>query len=113
MLDLFPKSIWKNEELTWLEPSCGVGLFMIYVYIRLMNGLKEWEKDDKKRSEYIIEKMLYMVEINKMNCDICKNIFGSKINIICNDFLDNNKYDDMKYDCIIGNPPFQDDYGVS
>ena len=67
MLDLFPKSVWTNFKLTWLDPSVGAGFFMICVYIRLMNGLKKWEPDDKKRSKHIIENMLYMVELNKKN----------------------------------------------
>lgn len=48
MLDLFPKSVWSNSKLTWLDPSVGVGFFMIYVYIRLMDGLKKWEPNEKK-----------------------------------------------------------------
>ena len=37
ILDLFPKSVWTNSKLTWLDPSVGAGFFMICVYIRLMN----------------------------------------------------------------------------
>ena len=116
MLDLFPKSVWSNHKLTWLDPSVGAGFFMIYVYIRLMNGLKKWESNEKKRSKHIIENMLYMVELNKKNCDICKSIFGANLRLICGDFLDDIKFygrDDISFDCIVGNPPFQDDYGLS
>jgi hypothetical protein len=89
---------------------------MICVYIRLMNGLKKWESNEKKRSKHIIENMLYMVELNKTNCNICKSIFGSNMRLICGDFLSDLKFpgrDDISFDCIVGNPPFQDDYGVS
>ena len=55
MLDLFPKSVWTNFKLTWLDPSVGAGFFMICVYIRLMNGLKKWEPNDKKRRKHKIE----------------------------------------------------------
>jgi len=116
MLDLFPKSVWTNSKLTWLDPSVGVGFFMICVYIRLMDGLKKWEPNEKKRSKHIIENMLYMVEINKKNCDICKSIFGSNVRLFCGDFLDDisfQKHDDISFDCIVGNPPFHDDYGLS
>ena len=116
MLDLFPKSIWTNYKLTWLDPSVGAGFFMIYVYIRLMNGLKKWEPNEKKRSKHIIQNMLYMVELNRHNCNICKSIFGQNLNLICGDFLDDLKFhgrDDISFDCIVGNPPFQDDYGLS
>jgi hypothetical protein len=116
MLDLFPKSVWTNHKLSWLDPSVGVGFFMICVYIRLMNGLKKWEPNEKKRSKHIIENMLYMVELNKKNCDICKSIFGANVRLICGDFLSDIKFlsrDDISFDCIVGNPPFQDDYGLS
>ena len=36
MLDLFPKSVWTNHQLTWLDPSVGAGFFMIYVRIQDM-----------------------------------------------------------------------------
>jgi hypothetical protein len=37
MLDLFPKSVWSNPTLKWLDPATGIGFFMILVYQRLMN----------------------------------------------------------------------------
>jgi len=115
MLDLFPKNVWTNPNLKWLDPSVGTGFFMIFVYKNLMNGLQKWESNDKKRSKHIIENMLYMVELNKTNCSICKGIFGSKMNLVCNDFLNDIKFKNniMSFDCIVGNPPFQDDYGLS
>ena len=116
MLDLFPKNVWTNQNLSWLDPSVGVGFFMIFVYMRLMNGLKKWQSNANKRSKHIIENMLYMVELNKTNCAICKSIFGDKLKIICGDFLDAVKFpgsNNISFDCIIGNPPFQDDYGLS
>ncbi len=114
MLDLFPKSVWTNDKLTWLDPSVGMGFFMICVYNRLMKGLKKWEPNEKKRSKHIIENMLFMVELNKKNCDICKSIFGSNVRLFCGNFLENIKFkenDNLLFDCIVGNPPFQDDYG--
>ena len=116
MLDLFPKNIWSNPKLKWLDPAVGVGFFMIFVYIRLMKGLKRWEKNEKERSKHIIKNMLYMVELNKKNCDICESIFGDDLQLFCGDFLAELHFtsrDDISFDCIIGNPPFQDDYGVN
>ena len=116
MLDLFPKNIWTNPTSKWLDPSTGTGFFMIIVYKRLMDGLKKWEPNDKTRSKHIIEEMLYMVELNKTNCNICKNIFGANVRLICGDFLSQFKFpdcDDISFDVILGNPPFQYDYGLS
>jgi hypothetical protein len=130
MLDLFPPKIWKNQNLYWLDPACGIGNFMVCVFYRLMIGLESWEKDTDKRKKHIIEKMLYMVEINKNNCKIAKEIFGKNSNIICADFLDNRiggeglkggrgkKEENSEkfpatFHCIVGNPPFQDNYGYT
>jgi site-specific DNA-methyltransferase (adenine-specific) len=115
LLDLYPKQIWSNPDIKWLEPSAGVGFIMIMIYQRLMNGLKNWETNDKKRSNHIIEKMLYMVELNVESCKKCKSIFGPTANIICNNFLEDfdKNNSNLMFDCIIGNPPFQDDYGLT
>ena len=116
MLDLFPKGAWSNPMSKWLDPSTGTGFFMILVYKRLMDGLKKWEPNDKKRSKHIIEEMLYMVELNKKNCEICKSIFGANVRLICGDFLSDLNFPgfkDISFEYIVGNPPFQDDYGLS
>ena len=114
MLDLFPTNIWTNHNLSWLDPSVGVGFFMIFVYMRLMNGLKKWQPNQKKRSKHIIENMLFMVELNKKNCAVCKSIFGDNSRLVCGDFLDTVNFPrNESFDCIVGNPPFQDDYGLN
>ena len=112
MLDKLPSSSWTNPDFKWLDPCCGSGNFLIHVYQRLMNGLKKWQPNEVKRSAHIIENMLYMVELNPVNCNICRQLFGVKANIECSDFLldkpfFNNK--DIKYNFIVGNPPFQED----
>ena len=108
MLDLFPKDIWSNPYLKWLEPTAGVGNFMMIIYLKLMKGLEIWEPNELTRSNHIIENMLFMIEINKENTKIMKNIFGEKSNILEEDFLKSNVFD-LTFDIIIGNPPFQDD----
>jgi hypothetical protein len=51
-----------------------------------------------------------MVELNPTNYDICRKLFGTKANIVCSDFLlDKYFFDIIEFDCIVGNPPFQDD----
>lgn len=111
ILDAFPDKCWTNSDGKWLEPCAGIGNFMILVYKRLMDGLKSWQPNNKKRSEHIIQNMLYMVELNKDNCNICKTIFGTQSNLICGDFLDNKTlFKNLTFDYIVGNPPFQDEF---
>jgi len=112
----FPSSVWSDPDFKWLEPSAGIGNIAIVVYFKLMEGLKKWEKNESKRSEHIIKNMLYMVELDKENCDKILDIFGNNVNLICGDFLADHKNsfcDHLSFDCIVGNPPFQDDYGVN
>lgn len=119
MLDTLHKNIWENPHLKWLEPTSGIGNYMFLVYFRLMEALSIWQPDKQKRSEHIIQNMLFMVEINDKNTEISKNIFGPHCNIVCTNFLDEDKWKNefclklksknISFDIILGNPPFQDE----
>ena len=109
MLDKLPDYVWDNPDLKWLDPSGGIGNFTIAIYYRLMNALIDIIKDPKIRKKHILENMIYMVEIDKSNCDILKTIFCGKkykLNIFEGSFLDYKN--DIMFDIIVGNPPYQD-----
>lgn len=106
VLDMFPNAVWSNSSFKWLDPTAGVGFFMIAVYRRLMRGLEKWQPNASKRSHHILHNMLYQVELNPNNARICKTMF---VNVQCMDALDLPK--EQTYNCIIGNPPFQDNHG--
>ena len=108
MLDLLPLGVFEDPHLKWLEPSAGIGNFMMIVYLRLMKGLATWEPDQEKRSKHIVENMLFMVELNERNVEIIKDIFGSSVHVIHGDFLQENYDCDFLFDVIVGNLPFQD-----
>lgn len=76
MLDKFPNDVWTNPDLKWLDNSAGMGAFPICVFYRLMDGLKDTITDEDERKRWIIKKMLYMVELDKNNCDILEQIFN-------------------------------------
>ena len=76
MLDKLPDEVWINKELKWYDPAAGMGNFPIAVYLRLINTLKDIILDEEERTKHIIEKMLYMGELNKKNCLITKQIFN-------------------------------------
>jgi hypothetical protein len=110
MLDRLPLNIFENPHLKWLDPCAGIGNFMLIIYFRLMKGLKLWEINLEKRSNHILQNMLYMIEINKENVKVAFNIFtyeNMNANIICQDFLLYSNTFLCKFDIIIGNPPFQ------
>ena len=108
MLDKLPKEVWKNPDLTWLDPANGIGNFPMIAYTHLMKGLEDWEPDRQKRSEHIIKNMLYMVELNQVNVDVSRKIFGKDANIVCGSFLEDGWQDGLpkQFDIIMGNPPF-------
>lgn len=109
MLDHFPPTVWKNPHLTWLEPACGIGGFMLHVYHRLFHGLQTVIPNDSARHRHIIQNMLYMVELNPDNVTVLQERFGKKANIYKGDFLGSSwqtVFKHHKYDVILGNPPF-------
>jgi len=120
MMDKLPTSVWKNPNLKWLDPANGIGNFPMVVYIKLLENLPDTYNGENgsysgemEKKRYIIEKMLYMVELDPSNVKISRRIFGSNANISCANFLEQQdkwkrdfKGIDM-FDVIMGNPPFQ------
>ncbi|ARF12650.1 superfamily II DNA or RNA helicase [Klosneuvirus KNV1] len=115
MLDKLPKEVWTNKKIKWLDPATGMGNFPIAVYLRLMESLKYEIENDIERKRHIIENMLYMVELNKKNVMICRQIFDInneyKLNLHEGDSL-NTDYKKIfgaeQFDIIMGNPPYQE-----
>ena len=112
ILDNLPPSVWKNPDLTWLDPAAGSGHFMILVYIKCFEGLKNVIKDDTKRKRHILDNMLFMVELDKKNIQTLHRLFGKDAQICQADFLGGrSKWEQTfgctQFDIIVGNPPFQ------
>ncbi|ARF10352.1 putative site-specific DNA-methyltransferase [Hokovirus HKV1] len=110
------ENIFTNENLTWYDPTAGMGNFPIAIYYKLMEGLKDKIKDDNLRKKHIIENQLYFGELNKKNCFIVKQIFNInneyKLNLYNGNTLDinlNQVFKKNKFDIIIGNPPYNEE----
>lgn len=113
MLSKLPHRVWINPNLVWLDPTNGFGNFSLIVYYKLMFGLAKAIPDKSERSKHIIEKMVWMIELNPINTTICKKIFYildpySKLNIITGKFLDKTTLASLPYefDIIMSNPPY-------
>jgi|688.fasta_scaffold00943_43 hypothetical protein len=113
MLDNLPKELWNDKNIKWFDPATGMGNFVIAIYLRLIDGLKDEIKDENQRKQHILENMLYASELNKKNIIIYKQIFNLnndyKINIYEGDTLKMNiktKFNIDKFDIIVGNPPY-------
>lgn len=114
ILDKLPEHVWNDKNFKWLEPAAGMGNFMVCVYDRLMKGLERCIPDKGQRKEHILKQMLWMVELNPKNVRMTRLIFGTEINLVEGDFLTWNPdigyagATPLKFDVILGNPPFQE-----
>jgi hypothetical protein len=119
-----PLDVWQNPESKWLDPANGIGNFPFVAFLMLDFQLSKTMKDSPARKKHIVEKMLYMIEIDKGNVNTARKIFetlvpGAKSNICCADTLKLKK-DDLtrefgvaEFDVVMGNPPFQTPTTVS
>ena len=60
ILDTLPKKIWSNPNIKFLDPCSKTGIFLREIANRLNIGLKDIIKNDKKRSEHIFLKQIYL-----------------------------------------------------
>jgi hypothetical protein len=118
-----PMELWRDPDTKWLDPANGIGNFPFVAFYMLdfqlknhgTKGSKEWT--DEKRRKHIVEKMLYMIEIDRGNVNTTFKIMdylasGSKPNICCADTL-KLKDEDLqrhfgvnRFNVVMGNPPF-------
>jgi hypothetical protein len=94
MLDKIPEFVWKNPTTTFLDPCMGKGTFLIEIVRRLINIYGYSKEDAISR--------VYGYDIRVKYINYLKR--GGFINVFHKDFLNDNI--DMKFDCVIGNPPF-------
>ena len=117
MLDtLNGTSVWSNPNLKWLDPCNGVGPFVSVIVERLMKGLQDWEPDNEKRYKHIMEKMIYVCELQAKNMFLylyafdpedkyCLNIYhGSYLDKGFNEYF--KSFGITKFDNITMNPPY-------
>jgi hypothetical protein len=115
--------MWRDPTTKWLDPANGIGNFPFIAFQMLdyqlkNHGPKKVKKlTDEQRRKHIVEKMLFMIEIDKGNVNTSFQIFaqlapGAIPNICCADTLKladddlQREFGVSKFDVVMGNPPF-------
>lgn len=106
-------SVWTDPSKKFLDPANGIGNYPALAFHRLMDGLSTAIPDEYRRKKHILEKMLYMCELNRKNVEVSKKLFDPKgefkLNIHCGSFLEldmKEVWGIEKFDVIMGNPPY-------
>jgi site-specific DNA-methyltransferase (adenine-specific) len=135
MLDGYPAEIYQDKTKKWLVPVSKSGVFELGIYVRLMRGLATAIPNSDERRVWIVKEMIYsFVPTTACELFVRRNYLGKVWNnIIDFEKLEGNvrvanflkvrankngevmvKKDEVgketyvKFDCIVGNPPYQD-----
>lgn len=122
-----PLHVFRDSNSTWLDPANGIGNFPVVAFYMLDYQLGKHAKqanlkgdsNKEKRRKHIVEKMLFMIELNKGNVNTSRKIFkmispSANSNICCANTLamTNDKLQTVfgvtQFDVVMGNPPFNE-----
>lgn len=114
------------EDIKILEPACGCGVFLIYLFDVLYElYAKRTNYSSEYICKYIIQNNIYGADIDSKAIEICKYLMMIKVyektsriyDLKCNfynvDFLKNSMLDSIPFDFIIGNPPYLENRGLN
>jgi hypothetical protein len=65
MLDLLPKEIWSDPNVTFIDICSKSGVFLERIYWRLYHGLRKYIPTGWKRSDHILTKQLFAFGLDK------------------------------------------------
>jgi len=76
MLSSLPQETWSDPTKTFFDPVAGNGNFEAVIATRLMAGLKDAIPDEAARYKHIMEKQIYMGELQRTNARNIEKIFN-------------------------------------
>lgn len=116
----------KLEDIKILEPACGCGIFLIYLFDALYElYTSRTNYSSVHICKNIIQNNIYGVDVDSKAIEICKYLMMIKIfektgrlcdlkyNFYNIDFLTNSILDSIPFDFIIGNPPYLENRGLN
>ena len=122
-IDSYDVSLWTLNKKV-LEPCCGKGNFILGIFDKFYENMKDSYEDKSVLCRQIIEKNIYFCDLEENNVFICEELLKIHAESYAEDKLDNLKFNSFvgntleldvsniwhidKFDMIIGNPPYQE-----
>jgi site-specific DNA-methyltransferase (adenine-specific) len=100
MLNLLPQEIWKDPNVTFLDPACKSGVFLREIAKRLINGLEGGYPDLQERLDHIYKKQIFGIAITELTSLL------SRRSLYCSKYP-NSKYSVVRFDSAEGNIRFK------
>lgn len=110
MLSKMPSDFWNTTKRV-LEPCCGKGNFVLGIFQKFDEGLREKYPDTPMRHKVIVEECIHFTDISALNVVITRELLRCASKGVAK-FYNSRQGDtlqmkwDEPFDAVVGNPPF-------